>query len=124
MKVSKIIAHNIDIIRNNVPYRKFSELIYKKTGVRIGAATLQQYVSRLREPRNNKLEAIAGYAGKSVSWLYEDHTDNYGLHTNSTILQNDLDYEYYHLAKELQDAKIPPDDIRKVLYAIKALKPD
>jgi len=133
--IDKIVAKNIDIIRNNMSYRRFSKAIYEKTGVKIGVATLQQYITAVRKPKSDKLEVLAKYADKPIIWFYQDHSkDNCSEENQETnkkysskcdmlpkeILE--LKAEYLALAKEIQDARISPDEIKLMIHTIKTLK--
>jgi len=133
----KIVGQNINKVRNNMPYRKFSEEIHKKTGVKIGVATLQQYVTATREPRSDKLEIIAKYAEKPVSWFYQDNSSDTiakeKMNSNDeplySIKSNMLPEElfeiktpYLILAKEIQESGISPDEAHLMINTIKTLK--
>ncbi|NLC67413.1 MAG: helix-turn-helix transcriptional regulator [Clostridiaceae bacterium] len=86
-------------------------------------STISLYENEKREPEFHTLLKIADSFNVTVDWLL-GRTDN----KNIAIVENEyipkdlLGVEYLKLAKEMHDTNIPPEDIRKIIAAIKALE--
>lgn len=85
--VRKILSKRIDEVRGDMSYREFSKAIERATGKFISHSSLHQYVIGTKDPSINKIEIIAKYAGKPVSWFYSEHDDNEAKTTNPAFAQ-------------------------------------
>jgi len=88
-------------------------------------STISQYENGKRQPEYKIIKQIADKFNVSIDWLL-GRVENKDL----AILENDelprelkdIGVEYLMLAKEMKDKKIPPEDVRKIIDAINALK--
>ncbi|HOJ10981.1 MAG TPA: helix-turn-helix transcriptional regulator [Clostridiales bacterium] len=88
-------------------------------------STICLYESGKRTPEYNIILKIADYFNVSVDWLL-GRVDN----KNLTMIENDkmptelrnIGVEYLELAMEMSEQSIPPEDVRKIMDAISALK--
>lgn len=88
-------------------------------------STISLYENEKRAPEFHTLIKIADSFNVTVDWLL-GRTDNRHI----SIVKNEhiprdllgVGVDYLKLAKEIYDKKIPPQDIRKIIAAIKALE--
>jgi transcriptional regulator with XRE-family HTH domain len=88
----------------------------------VSYSLIAMYENDKRQPTPKTLQALADYFNVSIDYLL-GRTDN----PKTALIEGDdvpkelrdLGVEYFTIAKELKDAKIPPDDIRKIVEAIK-----
>ncbi|NSW91337.1 MAG: helix-turn-helix transcriptional regulator [Firmicutes bacterium] len=88
-------------------------------------STISQYENGKREPEYDTLIKIANKFNVSIDWLLGrvESKDLVILETNNLPEQlRDIGVEYLMLAKEMEDKEIPPEDVRKIIDAINALK--
>lgn len=88
-------------------------------------STISLYESGKRMPEYNVTVKIADHFKVTVDWLL-------GRVENRELLKLQKDYvpkellnvgvEYLKLAKEMDESKISPEDIRKIIAAVNALK--
>lgn len=88
-------------------------------------STISQYENGKREPEYDTVIKIANKFNVSIDWLLGrvESKDLVILETNNLPEQlRDIGVEYLMLAKEMEDKEIPPEDVRKIIDAINALK--
>jgi transcriptional regulator with XRE-family HTH domain len=60
-------------LKGDMTYRELSEAIYQRTGKRIGFTALSKLGSGERQlGRPSTIAALAEYAGRPISWFYEE----------------------------------------------------
>ncbi|HHY22713.1 MAG TPA: helix-turn-helix transcriptional regulator [Clostridiaceae bacterium] len=88
-------------------------------------STISQYENGKREPEYNTVIKIANKFNVSIDWLLGrvESKDLVKLETDNLPEQlRDVGVEYLMLAKEMREKEIPPEDVRKIINAINALK--
>ena len=88
-------------------------------------STISLYENGKRTPEYGIIMKIADYFNVSIDWLL-GRVDNKNLividHENMPKALRDIGVEYLKLAMEMDQQSISPDDVRKIIEAIKALK--
>jgi len=107
--------------------RKENKLTQHEFGALFGLydSTISMYETGKRTPEYGIIVKIADYFNVSIDWLL-------GRVENKNIIVIDKDsmpealknigVEYLKLAMEMKQQSIPPNDVRKIIEAIKALK--
>lgn len=88
-------------------------------------STISQYENGKREPEYNTVIKIANKFNVSIDWLLGrvESKELVKLETDNLPEQlRDVGVEYLMLAKEMREKEIPPEDVRKIINAINALK--
>lgn len=88
-------------------------------------STISQYENGKREPEYDTIIKIANQFNVSIDWLLGrvENKDLIRLETDNLPEQlRDFGVEYLMLAKEMREKEIPPEDVRKIIDAINAIK--
>mgnify|MGYP003789689543 CR=1 FL=1 len=88
-------------------------------------STISQYENGKREPEYDTVIKIANQFNVSIDWLLGrmNSKDLVKLENDNLPEQlRDVGVEYLILAKEMKEKEIPPEDVRKIIDAINALK--
>lgn len=91
----------------------------------ISYSALGKYERNERQPDYKTLKEIANFFHVSIDYLLGVTDNPYTIETVPAIIPDELkelDVEYIALAKDIQDRKIPPEDIKKILDAIASIK--
>lgn len=92
--------------------------------VGVTPAAIGHYERGYNMPNNDVLKRLADlYGVPFISLLSDADPDNVTLGLESLPeIFGKLEARYIVLAKEMQDKSIPPDDIKKIIAAIEAIK--
>jgi transcriptional regulator with XRE-family HTH domain len=144
------VGRNIDLIRGNMTFKEMSESISKKMGTIIFPEMLELYARGERMPFSATLKIIAKYTGVRESFFYTHNTLltyekekelykreeelNSANHTNKDTkvdlvyideelrkwIAKDSSIDYLRLAKNIQEAGIPPAVLEPLIKTIKS----
>ena len=109
--------------------RKENNLTQYEFGTLFGLydSTISMYETGRRTPEYETIVKIADYFNVSIDWLL-GRVENKNLividKENMPEALKNIGVEYLKLAMEMNQQSIPPNDVRKIIEAIKSLKLD
>lgn len=105
--------------------RKENKLTQKALGekINISERVIGYYESGDRFPDEKTLRLLAHELNQSIDYLLGITDERKTISLKGSIEENsqisaNIKIEYINLAKEMQDKKIPPDDIKKIIEII------
>lgn len=126
MDLKEIFARNLCMYMKKTGHSQVDIAEY----LNVSPAAVSTWCTARKIPRMDKIERLANYFGIPKSDLIEDKalaasTENDGLNAYLEELKNradQLENVYFNFAKEAQDDRIDPEDIRLALDTIKRLR--
>ncbi|WP_432401042.1 helix-turn-helix domain-containing protein [Wukongibacter sp. M2B1] len=107
--------------------RKEKELTIREVAklFSIGKSTLSDWENERRNPNYDMIKKLAEFYGVTVDYLL-GITDEKNIYTSKSAEIPDelkeVGVEYIALAKDIERSKLTPDEVRKILDAVKGLK--
>lgn len=94
-------------------YNLTQNSLSKKLGVSRG--TIGMYEIDKRDPDTQTLKKISALFNVSIDYLLDNVVESNQIQSNSNHFTQEINIEYLKLAKEMQDKKICPEDIKKFI---------
>jgi transcriptional regulator with XRE-family HTH domain len=112
------INEKIEYIKGDISYQELADRVYEKTGLKVHYTTLQKYVKGKREPSKKVLKALAEYAGKPLSWFFEEEENTANLKKPGYTKGYSIPEGYVEVMMEAVNKKIPPKSLKFFIEAV------